>query len=110
MRLDVAGREFRRYTGLSDLVELVQRDEGRFVLTRLDAGDLEQPRQHLAVIHQDLEIGEAQVLEHLADRRDLLGLDNRRRGTDRIDIALIELAKPPSRGPIGTPDGLNLVA
>ena len=55
------------------------------------------------------EILKPQLRHHVADGGEQLRLDDARRRANRIDIALEELAEPPACGPVGTPDGLNLV-
>ncbi len=55
------------------------------------------------------EVLEAQLVEHLGDRRQHLDLDDRRGRADGVDVALVELAEAAPGRPVGTPDRLNLV-
>ena len=50
------------------------------------------------------------ALEDLGDRAEDLRVHDRRRRPDRVDVALVELAEPPARRPIGPPHRLNLIA
>src|SRR4029453_18712486 len=94
----------------ADLVQLVDRYQSRFVQFAGNPGAIEQAPQNLAVIQADSKILEAELLENIAHCRQLLDLDDRRRRSDCIDVALVELAESASRRPIRSPDGLNLVA
>ena len=75
-----------------------------------DTGAIQHPGQQLAVIQLDDEIGEAERLQHLADRRQHLHFDHRRRRPDRVHVALVELAEAPARRPVGPPHRLDLIA
>ena len=76
---------------------------------RIDAGCVQESRQHPPVIQPDREIAKAQRDQHVADRGAQLGLDHHRARTDRIHVALVELAEAAARRPIGAPHGLNLI-
>ena len=62
------------------------------------------------MVHADDEVAGTRAAQHVADRGADLRLDNRRRRADGVDVALIELAKPPARRPIRPPHRLNLIA
>src|SRR5215471_446931 len=62
------------------------------------------------MIQLNREIRESERGQHLGDRRQLLGFHHRRHRSNRIDIALKELAEATLRWPVRAPDGLNLVA
>ena len=74
-----------------------------------NAGAFEDRRQRAPVIEPDRELLEPERRHHVADRRKKLRLDDERGGAHGVDVALKELAKAPARGPIGPPDGLNLI-
>src|SRR5688500_11320052 len=76
---------------------------------RRDTFHRQQARENRSVIQQDSVICESQTRHDFADRRQELRLDDERRRSDRIDIALEELAESPARGAIRTPDRLNLI-
>ena len=61
------------------------------------------------MIDPDDEVGEPEPLEHVGHRGAQLGFDHHRFRSDGVDVALIELAKPAARRPIGAPDRLNLI-
>src|SRR5207247_6837885 len=73
------------------------------------AGGLQNRDEQLAVIEPDDEILEAEPLKHLADGREDLHFDQQRRRADRVDVALIELAKSPARWTVRAPDRLDLI-
>src|SRR5262249_48319134 len=66
--------------------------------------------QQLTVVQSNREVVEAEAQQDIRHRRENLRFDTWRGRSDRVEIALIELAKPPARGPIGAPDRLDLVA
>ena len=63
-----------------------------------------------AVVQPDHEVLETEPLQHVGDRGAQLGLDDHRSRADGVDVALIELAKPPARRPVRPPHRLDLVA
>ena len=96
----------------SDLVELVDaRRARRRAAAARHAGSLEQRR---AAARDDSagssKSSKPSLRQHLADRREEFRLDDRRRRSDRVDVALIELAEPSARRPVRAPDRLNLIA
>src|SRR4051812_47094822 len=62
------------------------------------------------MIQLDDEVSEAERAQHLADGRDHFRFDDRRRRSNGVHVALVELAEPPPRGTVGAPHRLNLVA
>ena len=94
----------------ADLVEFVECHQGVTVLCRRNARRLEQRRQHPPVVQPDGEIVEPECRQDLADGAEDVCVDDRRRRSHRVDVALIELPETPARGPIRAPHGLNLVA
>ncbi len=107
------GNASHRQIGLNglfaDLVQLVQRDQRRFAAIGRNLARLEQARQYAAVIQDNREVLERQPLEHLGYRADLLRFDHRRRRSDGVDIALVELPEPPAGRTLRSPDRLDLV-
>src|SRR4029079_6213038 len=61
------------------------------------------------MIHPDREISEAKFDQRLGDRAADLRLDHGRGRTQRIHVALIELAEASARRTIGAPHRLNLI-
>src|SRR6185369_11241720 len=102
--------QFLQHAVGADLIELVQRNQGLRVKRFRNAGALEQRRERSPVIQTDFKTLEAKPAKDVAGRREEFGLDDRRRRTDRVDIALVELAKAAPRGPVRPPDRLNLIA
>jgi len=80
------------------------------VQRRLDAGAVQQPCQDAAVVQADHEVPEPERRQDLADRAQDLGFHDRRRRSDRVDVALVEFPKPAARWTVGAPHGLNLIA
>src|SRR5438067_1708857 len=62
------------------------------------------------MIQADLEVAEPKRCQNFAYGSELLDFNHRRRRADRIDVALVELAKPSAGGPVRPPDRLNLIA
>ena len=91
------------------LVELVERDQHFAVTGRRNSSGLEQPGQRLPMIETNDEVVETKPLKHLGRRAQQLRFDHQRRRSNRVDVALIELAKPPFLRTIGSPNRLNLV-
>ena len=104
-------RELGRHAVGADLVELVERDERVAVLRgrarRRPSSSAASSRRWFSRID---EVAEPERRQHVADRGQQLGLDDRRRRSDRVDVALVELAEPAARRPIGAPHRLNLIA
>src|SRR5262249_1507435 len=107
--VDAAGHELLPHALRAHLVQLGERDERNRLLRLADAGDLEQRGEQLPVIQTAREIIESQARQHIADGGEHLGVDDRRGRSDRIEIALKELAKSPFRRPIRTPYRLDLI-
>src|SRR5206468_6360038 len=109
LRVDAARPPLCAHAVDPDLVEFIERDERLVVLRLGNAGAFEDRRQRAPVIEPDRELLEPERRHHVADRRKKLRLDDERGGAHGVDVALKELAKAPARGPIGPPDGLNLI-
>lgn len=77
----------------TDLVQLVERDQRQRLLLRGDVGLRDQCAQQLAVIEQDLEVGEAELLEHGRDCAAYFGVGDDRLRAGDVDVTLIELAE-----------------
>src|SRR4029453_1787210 len=75
-----------------------------------NTGRFEQAGEHSAMIHANDEVVESELRQDVAHSRADLGLDHHRTRSDRVDVALIELAKSSARRTIRAPDWLNLVA
>jgi hypothetical protein len=93
----------------ADLIELVERDEGVAMQPLGNAGAVEKRRERAAIVQPDDEVLEAKAREDLAHRSEHLGFHHRRSGSDRIDVALVELAESSLRGPVCAPDRLDLI-
>src|SRR6185312_3214511 len=93
----------------TDLVQFVERDQRVVVLRRLNPGGVQEAGQHAAMIQPDGETFEAETRENVAHRREYFCFNQRRVGTHRIDVALIELPKPSARWTIGAPYRLDLI-
>ena len=93
----------------ANLVELVQGHQRVVVLRRGQSRGVQQSVQHDAMIEPQRKSLKTKARQDLTDRDDEFGLHDRRGGTDRIDIALIELAEPSARGTIGAPHRLDLI-
>src|SRR5438132_2926757 len=104
-RIQLAGDTLR-----SGLVHLVERDQSIRMFVGSDTGLIENPCQNLTVIYANNKIVEAERHQSITRRRDQLRFHHHRPRPEHIDIALIELAKSSTRGTIGSPDGLNLIA
>ena len=61
------------------------------------------------MVQADVEVVEPQLGQHVRRRGANLGLDQRRRRADGVDVALIELAEAPARRPVGPPHRLHLI-
>ena len=105
-----APRKLARNAVPADLIQLVDGNERRIVEVGRNAERLQHPFQQPTMVHANDEIAEPELAQHITDRRADLCLDNRRRRPDRVDVALVELAKPPSRGSIRPPHRLNLIS
>src|SRR5205823_15052498 len=93
----------------TDLVQLIDGDEHASMFARMDLERFHQRGEKAAIVQSNDEIVEAKSVQHLAHRRQLFCLDDELSRTDGIDVALVELAEPPFRGPIGAPHRLNLI-
>src|SRR5262249_52055131 len=93
----------------ADLVELVDGHERGIMQTRRHLEAVEQGTQELPVIQSDPEVAESECVQYLGDGDQDLRLDDWRRRSDRVDVALIELAKAAARRAIGAPHRLNLI-
>jgi hypothetical protein len=82
----------------TDFVQLVERDKGISMMRRRDTCRAEERRQELPMVDPDHEVGEAESGQRIRPGRAHLGFDHRRGRTERIDVALIELAEPPRAG------------
>src|SRR5438477_8857656 len=80
------------------------------MLFRRYAGLIENAGQDLSMIQTNREVIESQRHQRITGCRNQLSFDDHRFRPKDIDIALIKLAKAPTRGTIGAPDGLNLIA
>src|SRR5581483_2147596 len=94
----------------TDLVQFVERDERVTVPRFRYARTLEQRTQRLPVVQSNRELLETEFRQHLADRAEQFGFDDRRCRADRVDVALVELAESSFCGPVGAPHRLNLVS
>src|SRR5215218_9665400 len=91
--VDAARDELRFDASRPHLVELVEGHERGAVPPRLHASSVEEARQHLAMIETDEEVAEPEPREHVTHGGAQLHLDDRRRGTHHVDVALVELAE-----------------
>ena len=94
----------------ADLVGLVHDDQRHAVKFRRNSRVREHRVQKLPVIDDNLEVLEAQVDEHVGRGREQFGFDGHRRRSDRVDVALVELAEAALLRAIGAPDRLYLIA
>ena len=104
-RAELAGDAFD-----ANLVQLVQCHQCVAMLGGGDAGRVEQSVQHAPVIHAQGEVDETELGQNIRYRRHLLDFDDWRGRPDRVDVALVELAEPSARRPVGAPDRLNLIS
>ena len=107
---DTSLRQLSRYAVRTDLVQLVERDKRVSVVQRRDSRHAEQRSQQLPMIQSDDEVIEAKLDQRVRHGRAQLRFHHRRRRPKRVDVALIELAEPSTRGAIGAPYRLNLIA
>src|SRR4029453_6281870 len=63
----------------------------------------------MPVIDPDREIIEPEFGQHVTGCRTNLSFHNHRTRTQNIDVALVELAKPPAGRAVSAPDRLNLI-
>ncbi len=73
-------------------------------------GSSKKAGEQLTMIETYDEIVESEPLQHFVHRRQQLNLHRERRRANGVDIALIELAEPPARRTVRTPDRLYLVS
>jgi hypothetical protein len=109
IRGDAAVLELATHAIGADLVHLVECDQRLAVQFRGHARRLEQPGQQAPMIDPDDEVGEPEPLQHVRHRGTQLGFHHHRFRSDGVDVALIELAEPAARRPIGAPHRLNLI-
>ena len=107
---DPARRQLLTDPAVADLVELVDGDQRRRLVGQVDARREHHAAQQLPVIDPDLELREPQRVQHLRHRRAHLRLRDQRARPRDVDVALIELAKPPLAGSVRAPHRLDLVA
>ena len=74
------------------------------------AGLIENAGKDLPMIQTNREVIEPQRNQCIARRRNQLCFHDHRFRAEHINVALIEFAKAPTRGAIGAPDRLNLIA
>ena len=106
---DATGRQLGRDAVAPELVQFVDGHERVVLQLRGHAEALEHADQESAMVQPDDEVGKAQCAQHVADRREHLRFDHRRPGSDRVDVALDELAESSPRRTIRAPHRLNLI-
>ena len=77
---------------------------------RADARAVEQAAQHLAMIQPDREIGEPEAFSTSETAAQTSASTTGGGRSDRVHVALVELAEAPLLRPVGAPHRLNLVA
>ena len=93
---------------MTELVELVDGDQHRFVLVWRKPEQLERAGQKPSVIDPDAASLKPQRIECRRGRRDQLNLCHRSSLADDVDIALHELTKAPLLWAFGPPDWRDL--
>src|SRR5690606_14968444 len=107
---DTTFLQFLPYAFSPDLIQLVDRHECFGMMLLWYTCRIQDIRKKLTMIEPDDEIFETKPTQDLRDSRYLLRLDHHRTGTDRVNVALIELPKASAGGAVGTPHRLDLIA
>src|SRR5207237_7324257 len=94
----------------SGLIHFIERDKSVFVPLGRDACLIENSRQDLPIIYANCEVIKSERDQRIARRGNQLRFNQHRTRAEHVNITLIELAKAATRGTIGAPGGLNLIA
>ncbi len=77
---------------------------------RIDSCVGEHGAQQTAMIQSNPEVLESEALQHFGRGTEQLGLDDQRRRSDGVDIALVKLAEATLLRSVGPPHRLHLIA